>query len=72
MPNKMIVSRLNDLERHREGLPPLVIHQSLENEDLYYLLDAPGVLITIDEAINRAGDNCTPVFVIYVEDWRGY
>mgnify|MGYP000847002467 CR=1 FL=1 len=70
--DKIIVSRLNGSEPPPGNLPPLVIHQSQDNEDLFYLLDAPGVLITLDEALKKAGDNCTPVYVVYVKDWRGY
>lgn len=67
---KTIKCRLDELET-KDVKPPRVIHQSLDSEDLYYFLDVPDILMTEAEALEKVGDNCTPIWIVYEEDWRG-
>ena len=78
---KTIKSRLENLENQRGDLPVMVFEQTWDDENLFYLANGKIMakaedkdkkdLMTRTEAINKAGDNYTPLFVVYVKDWRG-
>ena len=80
---KTIKQRLGELETARGQLPLMVFEQTWDNEDLFYLagknynimqkaemVDKKD-LLTRAEALEKAGDKYTPLFITYVKDWRG-
>lgn len=71
MAKKTIKARLDELEavKLREKTFQ-VIHQSLENEDLYYFPNAPEDLMTKAAALKKIGDNCEPIWMVYTKNWR--
>ena len=80
---KTIKQRLGELETARGQLPVMVFEQTWDNPDLFYLagknyniMQKSEVvdkrdLMTRDQALAKAGDRFTPLFVTYVKDWRG-
>ncbi len=83
---KTLKQRLDELENNRGDLRVMVFEQTWDNENLFYLAhnpDNPNApkpkqgeldkkdLMTRDQALAKAGDRFTPLFVTYVKDWRG-
>lgn len=80
---KTIKQRLDELENSRGDLPVMVFEQTWDNEELFYLagknynimqkaemVDKKD-LLTRAEALEKAGDNYRPLFIVYAKDWRG-
>lgn len=71
MAKKTIKARLDELESGELREKTFkVIHQSLEDENLYYLPDAPEDLMTKAAALEKIGDYCEPIWMIYTKNWR--
>ncbi|HRT82662.1 MAG TPA: hypothetical protein P5127_05825 [Oscillospiraceae bacterium] len=80
---KTIEKRLDDLESYGGNLPTMVFEQSWDNPDLFYLSGPNNLmakmglkvdktdLMTRAEAIEKAGNKYTLLFITYVKDWRG-
>ena len=80
---KTLKQRLDDLENNRGDLPMMVFEQTWDNPDLFYLAKSHnGImqkqseidkkdLLTRAQAEAMAGDKFTPLFIVYVKDWRG-
>ena len=80
---KTIKQRLDELENRRGDLPIMVFEQTWDNPDLFYLAGKNYNIMQKKEAVDKkdlltraqaeamAGDNYTPLFIIYVKDWRG-
>lgn len=79
---KTIKKRLDDLEAYQGELPVMVFEQSWDNADLFYLAKPDRImsraeaidkneLMTKEQAVKKAGNNYTPLFIVYVKDWRG-
>ncbi len=79
---KTIQKRIDDLEAYRGKLPVMVFEQSWDNADLFYLAKPDRImsraeaidknaLMTKEQAVKKAGNNYTPLFIVYVKDWRG-
>ena len=80
---KTLKTRIEDLENSRGDLPVMVFEQTWDDEDLFYLagknyniMQKSEVvdkrdLMARDQALAMAGNNHTPLFIVYVKDWRG-
>ena len=80
---KTLKTRLDELENRRGDLPIMVFEQTWDNPDLFYLAGKNYNIMQKKEAVDKkdlltraqaeamAGDNYTPLFIIYVKDWRG-
>ena len=80
---KTLKTRIEDLENNRGDLPMMVFEQTWDNPDLFYLAKSHnGImqkqseidkkdLLTRAQAEAMAGDKFTPLFIVYVKDWRG-
>jgi hypothetical protein len=80
---KTLKTRIEDLENSRGDLPVMVFEQTWDDENLFYLASKSGHimakrneidtkdLMTRAQAEAKAGDKHTPLFIVYVKDWRG-
>lgn len=83
MTKKTLKQRVDDLENPGGDLPMMVFEQTWDDENLFYLACTPGKimkkrsevekkdLMTRAQAEAMAGNNYTPLFIVYVKNWRG-